>query len=128
LARGVAAAQSPLHLKEPPLHTHPEIDARSLALHRLVAAKLRRNPQLLQGARQTLGRWRTVVDAASQPYLRQWEAAVEQGLDACLNLCEEDSARATALRQCSPLGAVLTAKERFLFLKFWRPEHEPASP
>jgi len=106
------------------LQTHSEVDARSLALHRLVAAKVRRDPALLEKVQLTLARWRIQVDAASQPYLRQWQAAMDQGVDACLSLCEEESQRATALRQCSPFGAVLTAKERFQFLKSWRPDHE----
>jgi len=106
------------------LQTHRDVDARSLALHQLVSAKVRSDPQLLQNVDQTLSRWRSLVDTASQPYLRQWEAAMEQGLEACLSLCEEDSARATALRQCSPFGSVLTAKERFLFLKSWHQDHE----
>jgi len=104
--------------------THQEVDVRSLSLHRLVSAKVRNNPALLDNVRETLNRWRVLVDAASQPYLRQWEAAMDQGMEACLSLCEEDSPRASALRQCSPFGSVLSAKERFLFLKSWRADHE----
>ncbi len=117
-------AVTTLLLKESTLQNHRDVDARSLALHRVVSAKVRGDPRLLLNVRQTLTRWRGQVDASSQPYLRQWETALDQGLDACLSLCEEDSPRATALRQCSPFGSVLTAKERFLFLKSWHPDHE----
>lgn len=106
------------------MRTHQEIDERSLALHRLVASKIRDNPQLMQNVRATLARWRTQVDSASQPYLIQWEALINQGLDSCLNACVEESQTATALRQSSPFCGVLTAKERFQFLKNWRISHE----
>ncbi len=107
--------------------SHQYVDARSLALHRLVSAKVRQKPELLQQVRQTLARWHSLVDAASQPYLSHWEAAIGQGLETCLSLCEEDSPHAAAMRQCSPFGCVLSAKERFLFFKTWHPDHEPPS-
>lgn len=92
------------------MRTHQEVDARSLALPRLVAEKIRRNPDLLQHVKTTLTRWQTHVDAASQPYLKQWEALINQGLDTCLQVCIEESHMATALRQSSPFCGILTNK------------------
>jgi len=106
------------------LRTHQEVDARSLALHRLVAEKIRHNPDLLQHVKKTLTRWQSQVDGASQPYLVQWEALLNQGTDVCLKACVENTQTATALRQSSPFCGVLTAKERFQFLKTWRPSHD----
>lgn len=106
------------------MRTHSEVDARSLALHRLVAEKIRNNPDLMQHARATLTRWQTQVDGASQPYLKQWDTLINQGIDVCLKTCIEESQLATALRQSSPFCGVLTHKERFEFLKNWRLQHE----
>lgn len=104
--------------------THQEIDARSLALHRLVAEKVRREPERFDRARVILARWRQVVCANTQPYLEEWEDLFQQGMDPCLDLALEVSERADALRQCSPLACVLTNRERFEFLKGWSREHD----
>lgn len=99
------------------MRTHQEIDRRSLAMHRLVADKIRRDPALFEKAKGTLARWRTVVCPASQPYLEEWERLMKQGADACLAVAVEDSERANALRQSSPFAGILTNQERFSFLK-----------
>ena len=108
------------------MRSHQQLDDRSLALHRLVAAKLRRDPELFADARATLQRWRTVVCSSSQPYLEEWERLFERGPEACLALAVEESERAAALRQCSPLACLLSNQERFAFLKAWSQDHEAA--
>lgn len=105
------------------MRTHQEIDARSLALHRLVASTIRRDPGRFEGAKATLARWRTEVCASSQPYLAEWERLMNQGMEACLDFAGEDSEWATAMRQSSPLACVLTNQERFAFLKKWNQDH-----
>lgn len=106
------------------MRTHQEIDQRSLALHRLVAERIMRDPALFEKARLTLARWRRTVCVASQPYLEEWERLMNQGIEACLSVAVEDSQRAAALRQSSPFAGVLTNRERFAFLKQWRNDHE----
>lgn len=106
------------------MRTHQEIDARSLAMHRLVAEKIRRNPALLARAESTLSNWRKTVSASSQPYLQEWERLFQQGLDACLAVATEDSQRAAALRQCSPFAGILTNEERLSFLRDWSRDRE----
>jgi len=105
--------------------THREIEARSLAMHRLVAAKVRQDPSLLETARATLGRWRTSGDASrSEPYLAEWAQVLEGGLVPTLALLVEESERAATLRQCSPFPRALSTAERYAFLKEWSREHE----
>lgn len=105
------------------MRTHQEIDERSLALHRLVAEKIRRNPALFDRVKATLARWRMTVCVASQPHLVEWEHLMNQGIDAALAVAIEDSQRATALRQSSPFSGLLTNQERFTFLKTWGNDH-----
>ena len=107
------------------MRTHQEIDERSLALHRLIAEKIRRDPQLFTRAKETLARWRKSVCAASQPHLEDWERLLGLGVDACLNAAVEESERATALRQTSPFAGLLSNQERFAFLKSWNRTHAP---
>jgi len=106
------------------MRTHEEIDERSLAMYRLVASRILRDPELFQKARATLARWRGTVCVASQPHLADWERLINLGVDACLAVAVEDSQRAAALRQSSPFPGMLGNRERFAFLKAWRRDHE----
>ena len=106
------------------MRTHPEIDARSLALHCLIAQKIRNNPALLEQAKHTLMAWRSKVAAASLPYLDEWEKLLNQGLDTCLAVATAENEYATALRQSSPFTSILSHQERFIFLRTWKAEHE----
>lgn len=102
------------------MNTHQEIDNRSLEMHRLVAKKIRENPELFQSAVDTLANWRAIVCESSQPYLREWETLFSQGCEAALKIAEEGSEKAAAMRQCSPFCGILTHQERFEFLNQWR--------
>ena len=106
------------------MRTHQEIDARSLEMHRLVAAKMRREPELLDRVRRTLARWRHPGNPSrSEPYLAEWDRLAASGLEPLLATAVEDSERATALRQCSPFAGILSPAERFAFLKAWEESH-----
>ncbi len=106
------------------MRTHQEIDQRSLMLHRFVADKMRRDPTLFSVAKATLTRWRATGGAASQPYLAQWQALVDEGMEACLRQAVEESQRGDALRQSSPFSGILSNQERFALLKTWNNGHE----
>ncbi|QVQ24728.1 hypothetical protein [Achromobacter deleyi] len=94
--------------------------ARTLAMHRLAVEKIRRDPELFEKARRTLARWRTIVCKSTQPYLVEWEALMNEGMDACLTFALEDSEHAADMRQSSPLVCVLANEERLAFLKEWK--------
>ena len=106
------------------MKTHQEIDERSLAMHRLVAARVEQDPTLFVKAKGTLAKWRNAVSASSQPWLDEWERLMERGIEACLAAAVEDSQKAAALRQSSPFSGVLSNQERFAFLREWRRDHE----
>lgn len=108
------------------MRTHQQLDQRSLALHRLIADKIRQDPRLLEKPRQTLARWRKVVSQNAQPYLNDWQQLMERGLDACLSVATQESEHAAAMRQNSPFCGVLTHKERFVFFRDWAKEHHAA--
>lgn len=58
------------------MRTPEKLDARSLELHRLIARKIRSDPNLLEKAERTLSRWQAVVSPNTQPYLRRWEKLI----------------------------------------------------
>lgn len=105
------------------MRTHQEIEARSLALHGLVADRLRREPALLGKVRATLERWLPEVSPRARPHLEAWRGIVASGLEATLAVLAEDSERARTLRQSSPFVGILTNRERFEFLRAWKRRH-----
>lgn len=102
-----------------PIHSdHSRINERSLAMHRLVAAKLRANPAILDEARDNLRRWQT-MDGSPAPALSEWESILSTPPDQVSRLLEERSERANRLRQSSPFAGVLTdAEPRAIYESF----------
>ena len=103
--------------------THQELDQRSLAMHKLVAGKVRADVRLLEQARDTLRRWHETSSPRTVGYLNAWQSLLDSGVEACLAVATEDSERAAALRQSSPLSCLLSNQERFAFLKDWKARH-----
>jgi hypothetical protein len=96
--------------------THQEIDARSLAMHRAIAEKIRREPALLEKVRATITRWRPTTTPGELPYLEEWERLLNEGMEPLLEVAVEDSERGQVMRSCSPFTGILTEKERLAFL------------
>ena len=107
------------------MQTHQEIVLRSLALHRLVANKIRHDPSLLDKARATLQRWHAIASPRTFGYLDTWQSLLDADVEVCLAVATEQSQRGDALRQASPLACLLTNQERFAFLKQWKVDHAP---
>ena len=97
-----------------PIHNqgHARIDARSLAMHRAIAAKLIANPDLLAIAHDNLKRWATTA-GRSQPYSDAWAELLTKPLHELVALMQEDSEFMRAMRQCSPFAGVLLVQERW---------------
>lgn len=91
---------------------HRRLELRSLAMHRAIAAKLRRQPELLSIAWANLDRWAPTAGRSS-PYLDRWRAILEKPIEEITALIEEDSEQMTAMRQSSPFAGVLSPKERW---------------
>jgi len=91
---------------------HERIDRRSLAMHRAIAEKLRRQPELMEIARDNLARW-SRTNTASQWYWDRWRELLQRPMEELLRVLLEESERMTALRQTSPFAGVLTPQERW---------------
>jgi hypothetical protein len=91
---------------------HERIEARSLAMHRAIAAKLRASPELFSIATDNLRRWGATA-GRSQPYLTAWAGILERPAEEVLALIQEDSESMRAMRQTSPFAGVLSPKERW---------------
>jgi hypothetical protein len=99
---------------------HLRLDARSLAMHCLVARRLLANPALIEQARSTLARWRAQVAEPVPSYFFEWGRILEgspEEIAACLASMRED---ATRLRQSSPFTNLLTPEERTRIFEAFR--------
>ncbi len=124
--RPVKTTGSPQRGRQASAPTHRDLDARSLAMHRLIAEKLQRDPALLRRAEATLTRWRAAGDGSTRVYDDEWMRVLRQGLPATLRLMLDESEHGDTLRQSSPFAGILTPRERFAFLRAWETSHAPS--
>ena len=101
---------------------HAEIDARSLALSRLVARRLREDPELIDVARRDLERWRQVCAAKVRATLAEWQAIVDGGLETTLAVLTGEDERSVRLRQSNPFAGeeIVTRVERNRLIQHFR--------
>jgi hypothetical protein len=91
---------------------HALAEARSLALHREVLARIERNPELLVGIRARLDAWRA-DPSKPRAYVAAWTQLLDgpfADLRATLTGTDE---RSTALRQATPFAGVVDARTRW---------------
>lgn len=97
--------------------TPAALAARSLALHRAVAARIRAEPALFDQARAVLERWLGMTPAHLRPALEEWRGLFDDGVDAALAMAAEESERGDRLRKSSPFCGVLSHQERWRLLR-----------
>ena len=90
-----------------------QINAFTLAFHRVAIERLGQTPAMVERALQTIVRWQTQRgSSASDPYMAEWKALLSADLSQLQKrVCGGDDHAAT-LRNTSPLGFVLTPAER----------------
>jgi hypothetical protein len=91
---------------------HQRLDARSLAMHCLVARKLLANPALTAQARSTLARWRAQAAEPVPSYFFEWGRILEGSTEEIAAFLASMHEGATRLRQSSPFTNLLTPEER----------------
>lgn len=91
---------------------HERNEQRSLALHRMIADKLRRQPELLQIPRANLERW-IARGGRSLPHLRRWQELLAGPFEQLLERIQEDNEEMRDLRQSTPFAGVLEPRERW---------------
>lgn len=87
-------------------------DERSIALHKEITEKLRRNPALWDIPRKNLERWKQLKNGLSRA-LEEWERIFHQNTkEQILSLLESDSEESIRLRSSSPFTGILNDNER----------------
>lgn len=96
---------------------HRDIDKRSLAFGRAIAARLQEHPEFVVRARLTILRWMETCSPRSQLALEEWLAALDGPIEGVLALLTSPDERATRLRQSNPFTGVLSSPERNQILR-----------
>ncbi|MFJ1254249.1 hypothetical protein [Cupriavidus sp. CuC1] len=97
----------------------PRPEVRSLALHKIIAEKLRADPSLLRQAISTLNRWKSADGTESADRL-EWRELLQGPVDGILAILVDPGPRGIRLRNASPFTGVLTNEERMRIIKAWR--------
>jgi hypothetical protein len=91
---------------------HRILDARSLAMHCMIAEKISRDNNLLEKARENLERWIAKSGDPQPRYLREWREILKRPWPEIAELITTMSEDATRLRSSSPFAGVLSDDER----------------
>ncbi len=90
---------------------HRIAEARSLAMHTLIARRIMKDPGLLSKPQENLARWRAKWDRVPG-WAQEWQQILQLPYEEIAALISEPSEEAARLRQSSPFAGVLTSKER----------------
>jgi len=96
---------------------HRLAEARSLAYHRAIAERLRREPALIESVAARLRREAAGDDPHRRYWAEAWLEVLERPLEACISFLTDPGERATELRQSTPFAGLLPPKERWAIHK-----------
>jgi hypothetical protein len=96
----------------PGLLKHRLAEARSLALHCLVARKITADPRLLDIAKRNLAAWTARYGDSPPRALEEWRVALARPWPEIAALITDPGEVAARLRQSSPFAGVLSPAER----------------
>ncbi len=119
--RVVTRLETPLRILSGGALKHRIIEARSLAMHCLVAQKIELKPTLLKQVKKTLETWRSRFEEDVPGALDEWRAILQQPWPEIAHVITDSGERATRLRQSTPFAGVLTAEERERIYAAFRP-------
>jgi hypothetical protein len=103
------AASVPL---TPGLLKHRVIEARSLAMHCLIAQKIAADSSLLEVARRNVKSWSARYGDSPPHALEEWRAILNRPWPEIAALLTDPGETAARLRQSSPFAGVLSQAER----------------
>lgn len=94
-------------------------DERSIAMHKVIAKKLRNNPALWDIPKQNIIRWKKMRDKLP-PALIEWEYILRNKTKAqILFILESSSEDAIRLRSSSPFTGILDESERKMIFEYF---------
>ena len=100
---------------------HRLAEERSLAYHRVIAERLRTQPEILEKARERVRTWAAASDSANRFYTRKWAEILAGDIASIASFLTERSELAIELRQSTPFAGALRPQERW---QIWRETRE----
>lgn len=100
--------------------SHRLLEARSLAMHAIIARKIERDPKLLAIAHRNVERWSTRWKDAPPAWLQEWRKVLQQPWQHIAALITEPSENGARVRQSSPFAGILTNEERWRVYEAFR--------
>ena len=110
--RAVASWQPAAASVPAPYSSHRLLEARSLAMHALIAEKIAHDPNLLMKPRRNLERWIARWGNDPPRWAVEWRNILTRSWPEIAALITETSEKSARLRQSSPFAGVLTPQER----------------
>jgi hypothetical protein len=92
--------------------SHRLLEARSLAMHAVIAQKIERDPKLLDVPRNNLKRWGARWEDDAPGWYDEWRGIMKRPWPDIAAIITEPSEQGARLRQSSPFAGVLSAAER----------------
>ena len=97
---------------------HQVIDLRNIEFGRIIAEKLREQPEMLNFAKGNIKRWIAQSNGPPPSAHLEWKDILEKmDILEIIELLTQDSENANRLRQSNPFAGVLTPQERWNVLK-----------
>jgi hypothetical protein len=100
--------------------SHRLLEARSLAMHAVIARKVERDPTLLAIAHRNIERWSARWKDRPPAWLKEWHEVLKQPWQQIAALITEPSEHGARVRQSSPFAGVLTNDERWRIYETFR--------
>jgi hypothetical protein len=105
---------------QPSYSSHRLLEARSLAMHAVIARKIDRDPTLLAVAHRNIERWSTRWKDDPPAWLKEWRHVLKQPWQQVAALITDPSEHGARVRQSSPFAGILTNEERWRIYETFR--------
>jgi hypothetical protein len=118
--KAIVAWVSESSQESPTYSSHRLLEARSLAMHAVIARKIERDPTLLAIAHRNIERWSARRKDDPPAWLREWQQLLNHPWQHIAALITEPNEHGARLRQSSPFAGVLTNEERWRIYETFR--------
>jgi hypothetical protein len=106
--------------EQPAYSSHRLLEARSLAMHAVIARKIEHDPTLLAIAHRNIERWSARWKDGPPAWLKEWQEVLKQPWQHIAAIITEPTEHGARVRQSSPFAGVLTNEERWRIYETFR--------
>ena len=98
------------------MSSHRLAEERSLALHRAIAERVRRDPSVLERARARVQGWLDNGEV-SRYWAEEWDSVLSRSTEDICSWLVDESEHARSMRQVTPFAGAIDARTRW---RIWR--------